>query len=97
MFMTYYAHLSEFASGIAAGSKVEQGQLIGLVGMTGLATGPHLHFEFHTRDAFGAWNAVPAPDVIESTVTAAPGFADAVRDYRVRLSVAESANFVSLD
>ena len=39
-----YAHLSHIASGIRAGRKIEQGELIGLVGQTGLATGPHLHF-----------------------------------------------------
>jgi len=97
MFMTYYAHLAEFAPGIAVGSKVEQGQLLGLVGVTGLTTGPHLHFEFHARDATGAWVSVPAPDVIEATVIAAPGFADIVRDHRVRLSVAETVKFVDLE
>jgi len=39
-----YAHLSHIASGIRAGRAIKQGELIGLVGQTGLATGPHLHF-----------------------------------------------------
>ena len=39
-----YAHLSQISSGIRAGHALKQGELIGLVGQTGLATGPHLHF-----------------------------------------------------
>ncbi|MGS0894202.1 M23 family metallopeptidase [Burkholderia stagnalis] len=44
-YSTYYAHLSAFAHGLKAGDAVKQGQRLGAVGMTGAATGPHLHFE----------------------------------------------------
>ena len=42
---TRYAHMNRFAPGISVGSRVAQGDPIGYVGMTGLATGPHLHYE----------------------------------------------------
>ena len=50
--VTRYGHLSRFAKGVGPGSKVEQGQVIGYVGMTGLATGPHLHFEYISRGVY---------------------------------------------
>jgi murein DD-endopeptidase MepM/ murein hydrolase activator NlpD len=43
---TLYGHLSRFARNIRPGSRVAQGEVIGYVGMTGLATGPHLHYEY---------------------------------------------------
>ena len=46
-FVTRYAHLSSFASGLAVGSRVAQSDVIGYVGMSGLANGPHLHYEMH--------------------------------------------------
>ena len=48
-YTTLYAHLSRFSKGIRTGKQVEQGQVIGYVGSTGLATGPHLHYEFRVR------------------------------------------------
>lgn len=42
---TRYAHLSGFARGVRVGSRVEQGEIIGFVGASGLATAPHLHYE----------------------------------------------------
>lgn len=48
-YTTLYAHLSRFSKGVRTGKRVEQGQIIGYVGSTGLATGPHLHYEFRVR------------------------------------------------
>ncbi len=44
---TYYLHMVQIAGGMAPGVRVQQGQQIGQVGMTGRATGPHLHYEVH--------------------------------------------------
>jgi murein DD-endopeptidase MepM/ murein hydrolase activator NlpD len=43
---TRYGHLRSFAAGVRRGTHVSQGQVVGYVGSTGLATGPHLHYEF---------------------------------------------------
>ena len=51
-FSTMYGHLSRFAASLQAGEKVQQGQLIGYVGATGLATGPHLDYRIARKGVF---------------------------------------------
>lgn len=48
-FSTLYGHLSGFHPSIEEGSKIRQGDVVGYVGMTGMSTGPHLHYEFHVN------------------------------------------------
>ena len=51
-YSTLYGHLSAFARGLRAGSRIAQEDVIGYVGMTGLATGPHLHYEFRANGVY---------------------------------------------
>ncbi len=62
VYTTLYAHLSGFAKGVRKGVDVEQGQIIGYVGSTGLSTGPHLHYEFRVRDRHRNPLKVKLPD-----------------------------------
>jgi len=48
-YSTRYCHLEKFNSKVKKGKKIRQGQIIGYVGSSGLATGPHLHYEFHVN------------------------------------------------
>lgn len=49
-YSTAYGHLSSFAHGLKKGSRISQGDIIGFVGATGWATGPHLHYEFRVNN-----------------------------------------------
>ncbi|MGQ0658368.1 MAG: M23 family metallopeptidase [Chromatiales bacterium] len=80
-YTTVYGHLSRFAKAIRQGGRVQQGEVIGYVGRSGLATGPHLHYEFRVngvhRDPLKAAlpNALPVskeklPDFKATTQTA---------------------------
>ncbi len=51
-FTTGYSHLSKISSGLKRGSRVNKGDVIGAVGMTGLATGPHLHFSLYDKGKY---------------------------------------------
>ena len=79
---TGYAHLSAFAPGIAPGVRVAQGEVVGFVGHTGLATGPHLHYEVSLngvrldpmRTPFGGGSSDdPHAGAYGETYAAAPG------------------------
>ncbi len=59
---TLYAHMSNFAAKARLGSRVRQGQTIGYVGMTGLATANHLHYEYRLNGVHRNPRTVPLPD-----------------------------------
>jgi murein DD-endopeptidase MepM/ murein hydrolase activator NlpD len=96
-FQTYYGHLERFAPGLTVGSTVEKGQPIGFVGVTGLTTGPHLHYEFHVGDGQGLWVSVPPPDLIEIPPLTSAAYFQAVRAYQGQFRVADRAHIVILD
>jgi murein DD-endopeptidase MepM/ murein hydrolase activator NlpD len=60
--VTLYGHLSRFARGMRPGVRVSQGDLIGYVGSTGLASGPHLHYEYRLRGVHKNPQTVKLPD-----------------------------------
>lgn len=61
---TLYGHMNGFAKGIRSGARVSQGDVIGYVGSTGLASGPHLHYEFHVNGQVRNPVTVPLPKSI---------------------------------
>src|SRR5437660_1233782 len=60
--VTVYGHLSRFARATRVGQHVAQGTVIAYVGMTGLATGPHLHYEYRVNGVFRNPQTVPLPE-----------------------------------
>mgnify|MGYP006281039501 FL=1 len=93
-YTTWYGHLSGFAKGVSRGTRVSQGQVIGYVGMTGLATGPHLHYEFRINDVHQDPLRVampPAPPIAPEQQTAFAAVARPLSDSLALLrSVASS-------
>ncbi|MBI5460970.1 MAG: peptidoglycan DD-metalloendopeptidase family protein [Gammaproteobacteria bacterium] len=63
-YSTLYGHLSGFARSVNTGTRVRQGQTIGYLGMTGLATGPHLHYEFLVDNVHRDPLSVKFPDAM---------------------------------
>ncbi len=69
---TLYGHMSRFAKGQKVGDRVQQGQVIGYVGMTGLASGPHVHYEYRVNGVHKnpAKVTVPKADPIPASLMA---------------------------
>jgi murein DD-endopeptidase MepM/ murein hydrolase activator NlpD len=86
-FSTLYGHQSAFASGLRKGEKISQGQLIGYVGQTGWATGPHLHYEFRIDDKPVDPLAVDLPVARPLDPKEAKQFAQVISPYRAQIEL----------
>lgn len=71
---TLYAHMSNYAKGIKVGSRIRQSQVIGYVGSTGLASGPHLHYEFQVAGIHKNPVSVPLPQAEPIAKSELPAF-----------------------
>jgi len=96
-FSTWYGHLSRIASGLHKGSRVAQGDVIGNVGMTGLATGPHLHYEFRVNDVQQNPLRVAMPAAPPITPKYRAAFEAAAQQMAQRLALLRGTNLASLE
>jgi murein DD-endopeptidase MepM/ murein hydrolase activator NlpD len=94
---TAYAHLSGFASGMHRGARVAQGDVVGFVGATGWATGPHLHYEFRVNNT----HRNPLTVVMPAAEPVAPHRMDAFRaasgPLAVQLEMLAQTSFAALE
>ncbi|MBA1147760.1 peptidoglycan DD-metalloendopeptidase family protein [Ectothiorhodospiraceae bacterium WFHF3C12] len=86
-YSTLYAHMSRFAGGMSTGSRVEQGQIIGYVGSSGLATGPHLHYEFRVDGVHRNPRTVELPDADPINQAFKSDFLETTENLRAQLDV----------
>ncbi len=84
-FVTKYLHLSKFGRNVRSGSKVKQGQIIGYVGATGWATGPHLHYEFLVNGVHQNPRTVKLPDAEPITEQEMTRFVSEIAQYTALL------------
>jgi murein DD-endopeptidase MepM/ murein hydrolase activator NlpD len=96
-YSTAYGHLSRFAKGLHRGSHVEQGQIIAYSGMTGWATGPHLHYEFRVNNVQVNPLAVKMPSSFPLDSSLRGQFAAAAAPLVARLDQLSKHDFASLD
>lgn len=96
-YSTAYGHLSAFAKGLHKGEKIHQGEVIGYVGSTGWATGPHLHFEL--RIAGVAVNPLTAkiPYAFPISAQYQPMFRSATQPLVAKLDLLNGTNLAALE
>ena len=94
---TVYGHLSRFAKNLHKGQRVVQGELIGYVGMTGLASGPHLHYEFKINGQQHNPMRVALPDAKPISAADKVAFQASADDFVARLNLLRNTNLAKLD
>lgn len=94
---TWYGHLSRITKGLHKGSRVSQGDVIGNVGMTGLATGPHLHYEFRVNNIQQNPLRVVMPSAPPITPKYRAAFEAVAQQMAQRLALLHGTSLASLD
>lgn len=96
-FTTVYGHLSRFANGLRRGQRVAQGEVIGYVGMTGLTSGPHLHYEFKIDGQQRDPLRVALPDAKPIGDADKAAFQPVADSFVARLNLLRNTNLARLD
>ncbi|PRC91566.1 M23 family metallopeptidase [Solimicrobium silvestre] len=86
-YSTAYGHMSRFAAGMRKGVKVQQGDIIGYVGSTGWATGPHLHYEFRVNNKAQDPLKIKVEQAQTLTAVNQPRFNTTVQDVQHRFAL----------
>jgi len=96
-FETVYGHLSAFASGLRKGQRISQGEVIGYVGMSGMATGPHLHYEFKVAGVQRNPLSVEVPTALPIAANQKPEFNRIAQPLLANLDLLRGTNLAALD
>ncbi len=96
-YSTAYGHLSRYGKGLRRGASVSQGQVIGYVGSTGLATGPHLHYEFRINNVQKNPLALKLPTSYPLDSRSRALFASRAQPLIANLQLLRNTNLASLD
>lgn len=88
---TLYGHMSRFGKNIRSGTRVTQGQIIGYVGSSGLATGPHLHYEFYVNGSVRNPVTVKLPQANPISAKDKPAFLVAAAQMQSQLATYAAA------
>lgn len=94
---TVYGHLSRFASGLRKGQLISQGDVIGYVGMTGLASGPHLHYEFRVNGQYRDPLKAVLPDTVMISTANQAAFKQQTQSLLAQLSLLRSLHTASIE
>jgi len=94
---TVYGHLSRFASGLRKGQKIAQGEAVGFVGMTGLATGPHLHYEFRVHGEHRDPLKVALPTAVPLPAELRADFNEQSQPLVAQLDLLRGSNLASME
>ncbi len=91
-YSTLYAHLSKYRGGIKRGKRVKQGDIIAYVGKTGLATGPHLHYEFRVNGVHRNPLTVKLPKALPIAKKYLTDFKQSAKPWLLQLELLNTGN-----